>query len=786
MKTTNKNIFRTKMLKKWFTLVELIVVITILAILATIWFVSFQWFLKDARDWNRVASIKSIWEWLELNAIKIWKYPTPDKQENETELLTWALLIEWQKYEYSYLWEIWETVMRNIWLAKESKDPMTWNKYTYAITKDGKEYQLASILEWNIAKGTMILNKVNASSYKAKVDWNHKAEIIYDTWTKKYLTIVLSMIYDKNWGNILNNTWAILIVDKQGNTPYWNNTSAKTAQKIIKEIKWEEEAEIITQEIPEEVINWTQSVENWLNTLSNSWVILKSIWAIESNSWWVITPNIPLLEQIVTWNITTQSTISQNNNCEFNWNTVEHWTNVTAYLTENVPHWSICTQEQRTCTNGTLSWSYTYSSCEVSWATWTFTLSSASVVMWASVTITNNCSVSPTSYASSNTSVATTSWDTITTIAVWTTDITPVWWACWDNGLKTLTVTAPPTREVYWDEDADAIAACNEYVHQTIWSNAWWYQNWIWVPARNFTTDWVWTALTDNYYKRNVSYNGTNYICKWFVVAKYEMSYNETTPSDSWNASRWTRAYSSSKIPVSMPDRLSVANLTQPQAISQCWGLGSNYHLITNNEWMAIARNIEQQASNWSWGAVWNWYIDNWLDNITPPNWNGVVWCYDDDGIYTDPTWAWSCQNERQLSLSNWQKIWDLAWNVWEHVNKANTIDGTNFDSNSVALSNACWGNNWYSWNNNESITPAAAWWSCNYQSSYTQAKYGPAWATYTSDEWMWRIYSYNVANNIFLRGGHAYGGASSGVFTLHLYLAASAQGVSVGFRCSL
>ena len=105
MKTTNKNIFRTKKLKNWFTLVELIVVITILAILVTIWFVSFQWFLRDARDGNRVASVKSIWEWLELSSLKVWKYPEPDKQEWQ-ELLTWALLIDGQEYEYSYLWEI--------------------------------------------------------------------------------------------------------------------------------------------------------------------------------------------------------------------------------------------------------------------------------------------------------------------------------------------------------------------------------------------------------------------------------------------------------------------------------------------------------------------------------------------------------------------------------------------------------------------------------------------------------------------------------------------------------
>jgi prepilin-type N-terminal cleavage/methylation domain-containing protein len=49
--------------QNWFTLVELIIVITILGILATIAFISFQWYTKDARDWVRISDIKSIYSW---------------------------------------------------------------------------------------------------------------------------------------------------------------------------------------------------------------------------------------------------------------------------------------------------------------------------------------------------------------------------------------------------------------------------------------------------------------------------------------------------------------------------------------------------------------------------------------------------------------------------------------------------------------------------------------------------------------------------------------------------
>ena len=45
---------------KAFTLVELIVVITIISILGTIAFISLQWYNIDARNSNRVTDIKSV------------------------------------------------------------------------------------------------------------------------------------------------------------------------------------------------------------------------------------------------------------------------------------------------------------------------------------------------------------------------------------------------------------------------------------------------------------------------------------------------------------------------------------------------------------------------------------------------------------------------------------------------------------------------------------------------------------------------------------------------------
>lgn len=55
--------------KQAFTLVEMIVVTTIVAILATTGFLSYTWYIDSSRDTNRIAQINDIRGWLELYSI---------------------------------------------------------------------------------------------------------------------------------------------------------------------------------------------------------------------------------------------------------------------------------------------------------------------------------------------------------------------------------------------------------------------------------------------------------------------------------------------------------------------------------------------------------------------------------------------------------------------------------------------------------------------------------------------------------------------------------------------
>lgn len=123
--------------KKAFTLVELIVVITILAILGTIWFTSFLWYQKSARDSTRISDISLIERQFSYNKVITNSYPTPD---DFITLLSSGSVV-W------YQWKIWEQVLSSIRQAGDIVDPLDNEEYTYFIDSSSKDYQIFSLME---------------------------------------------------------------------------------------------------------------------------------------------------------------------------------------------------------------------------------------------------------------------------------------------------------------------------------------------------------------------------------------------------------------------------------------------------------------------------------------------------------------------------------------------------------------------------------------------------------------------------------------------------------------
>ena len=125
----------------WFTLVELIVVITILVILWTIAFTSLSGFSGGARDSSRVSDLTNLSKALDIVYQKTGSYPTPDNSFTVT-------------YSGWTLWTqgtIWDTTLNfiNAWwtmkMSKKPTDPLTTNKeYTYSKLFYWNAYQIKS------------------------------------------------------------------------------------------------------------------------------------------------------------------------------------------------------------------------------------------------------------------------------------------------------------------------------------------------------------------------------------------------------------------------------------------------------------------------------------------------------------------------------------------------------------------------------------------------------------------------------------------------------------------
>ncbi len=119
-----------------FTLVELIVVITIIGILSTIWFVSYSGYLTGTRDSNRISQIVKLTDSLQIYSARK-KLPLPDGYIKITA--SWTLV--------GYQWYAWVDVLETIDYTNGWKDPKDGTYYTYYLTSDRSSVQLLTHVE---------------------------------------------------------------------------------------------------------------------------------------------------------------------------------------------------------------------------------------------------------------------------------------------------------------------------------------------------------------------------------------------------------------------------------------------------------------------------------------------------------------------------------------------------------------------------------------------------------------------------------------------------------------
>jgi len=290
MKTPILNSFLLKkkeVTKKAFTLVELIVVITILAILWTIAFISLQWYSRDARDSVRKTDLASISKQLELMLVKAWKVYIP---ESKVDITASGTII-------SYQWEMWQDTLNKLWVNNGGLDPVGQSPYIYTTTKNLKQYELMWFLEnWNTAYISTFPQTYAATNLKDRfpiVKWS-SIWIFLDPVTKEPVNQTWTWIDIVNTNNIyvsyLDNSsswsvtwtwWALKNSLSHVINPVWSCNS------ILK--NWNSKWDWVYKIHP----TWTWSFDVYCDMTTNwgGWTWLFSVnpawttWRFDSTQW---------------------------------------------------------------------------------------------------------------------------------------------------------------------------------------------------------------------------------------------------------------------------------------------------------------------------------------------------------------------------------------------------------------------------------------------------------------------------------------------------------------------
>jgi len=172
--------------KKAFTLVELVIVITVLAILWIIALISIDPYNKYARNSVRLTDVRTIEKTLNNFYTDTTYYPIPE----DPKPINYSWSIVWVQ------WNVWDDIIMK--LAEINKipiDPLTWNEYTYSLLNTKQEFEIWAVLEWaSISYDNNILNKSYADNWaiaNTKVVWNYNWVVakVCTWWINKLLAV---------------------------------------------------------------------------------------------------------------------------------------------------------------------------------------------------------------------------------------------------------------------------------------------------------------------------------------------------------------------------------------------------------------------------------------------------------------------------------------------------------------------------------------------------------------------------------------------------------------------
>lgn len=253
----------------------------------------------------------------------------------------------------------------------------------------------------------------------------------------------------------------------------------------------------------------------------------------------------------------------------------------------------------------------------------------------------------------------------------------------------------------------------------------------------------------------------TNDFCVMKYEAKCALVSNPTTglsvplgPNSTY--SNPAQPCTGSYMPVSTSSGFPITNITHSNAKTYCQNIGG--HLITNAEWMTIARNVEQVGPNW-WGQVVG------SGSLDLGNYGIGAGGLAMDGALQFGSGGSTFIYNRDLILSTGDTIKDMSGNVSEWVDGQCTPGtGTGKYDNSGSF-----------------IV-----WSHGNLNDYERGVAGPSNSAWSDPQGVGQYRGCTVTNNVFIRGGSLYNntGYNTGIFNLDLSNNGTSTDALIGFRC--
>jgi len=314
---------------KAFTLVELIVVITILAILWTIAFISLQWYSKHTRNSVRISDLSNINKMIWVKIASTWKVPAPDDYVEITA--SWTVL--------NYQWKAWEKVLDILWVFNWWKDPLDETYYIYSTNTNLTKYELLWFLEWDALSSNLnMLESTNASDLSTRTiitKWD-ELWIVLDVLTNEPVTETVDVLnttetYKTVFTKIdsVEWTWWLLFSN------IYNRNEDLLNNKNLAQL---DESLVLYFDMETTTMSWSELVFKDLGQYWNNWTFYSDyiIWWVDTKNWkwtdllwiwWVVINNFDELKsEWLTINVLFKSSnIELKTSNEEIWNKEYNW-----------------------------------------------------------------------------------------------------------------------------------------------------------------------------------------------------------------------------------------------------------------------------------------------------------------------------------------------------------------------------------------------------------------------------------------------------------------------------